>query len=454
MGRGVPMHEGPMLELKREWSDGIKKTIVAFANSEGGTLLVGVDDDGQVVGVEDCDQCIVRVMQAAGNAIKPDVTMFVHAEVEEREGKPLVRIEVRRGTARPYYLAEKGIRPEGVYVRHGALSAPASEAAILAMIKEAAGDSYENERSLVQELTFETAERAFCDGGMPLEAQHMRTLGLTDEDGLFTNLALLLSDQCAATVKAAVFQGTTKTTFLDRFEFEGSLFRQFEEVLRFVDRYNATRSEIGSDLRRVDARDYPEVAVREALLNMFVHREYAIPGPALVSVFDDRVEFLNIGGLRPGITENDMRTGVSVSRNPRLANVLYRLKWVEAYGTGVQKIMGSYAGSEHTPSFEVSDNALKVTLPSMREDRHAPEADRFSAPGPFFGTSPSSPDPAISRVEYAVVQLAKERGEITRKDVENELGTSQSAAIRLLSRLQERGLLSRVGKGKNTVYLA
>ena len=116
--------------------------------------------------------------------------------------------------------------------------------------------------------------------------------------------------------------------------------------------------------------------------------------------------------------------------------------------------MGSYAGSEHTPSFEVSDNALKVTLPSMREDRHAPEADRFSAPGPFFGTSPSSPDPAISRVEYAVVQLAKERGEITRKDVENELGTSQSAAIRLLSRLQERGLLSRVGKGKNTVYLA
>lgn len=447
------MHEGPALEFKREWTDGIKKTIVAFANSEGGTLLVGVDDEGNAIGVEDCDQCIVRIMQSAGNAIKPDVTLFVHACVEEWEGKPIVHVEVRRGTARPYYLAEKGIRPEGVYVRQGALSAPASEAAILAMIKEAAGDSYENERSLIQDLTFEEAARAFDDAGVPFEAQHMRTLGLIDGDGLYTNLALLLSDQCPATVKAAVFQGAVKATFLDRFEFEGSLFRQFREVLSFVDRYNATRSEIGPDMRRIDARDYPEVAVREALLNMFVHREYAVPGPALVSVFDDRAEFLNIGGLRPGISENDMKTGVSVSRNPRLANVLYRLKWVEAYGTGVQKIMGSYEGSRQAPRFDVSDNALKVTLPSMRDDRHALE-EPAEPTAPFFRATSASPDQPVSRVEYAVVQLAKERGEITRKEVEEELGTSQSAAVRLLSRLQERGLLFRVGKGKNTVYLA
>ena len=447
------MHEGPTLEFKREWTDSIKKTIVAFANSEGGTLLVGIDDGGDVVGVDDGDQCLVRIMQSAGNAIKPDVTLFMDAKVEDRDGKPVVRVEVRRGTARPYYLAEKGIRPEGVYVRQGALSAPASEAAILAMIKEAAGDSCESERSLVQDLTFEEASRAFLGADVPFEARHMRTLGLTDEDGLFTNLALLLSDQCPATVKAAVFQGTVKATFLDRFEFEGSLFRQFREVLGFIDRYNATRSEIGRDLRRIDMRDYPEVAVREALLNMFVHREYAIPGPALVSVFDDRVEFLNIGGLRSGITESDMKTGVSVSRNPRLANVLYRLKWVEAYGTGVQKIMDSYVGSRQAPSFHVSDNALKVTLPSMREDRHTAESP-VEPSGPTFESALTLPDRSMSRVEYAVVQLAKERGEITRKDVEEKFGTSQSAAVRLLARLQEQGLLFRVGKGRNTVYLA
>lgn len=337
-------------------------------------------------------------------------------------------------------------------VRQGALSAPASEAAILARIKEAAGDSYENERSLVQDLTFEEAARAFSDADVPFEVHHMRTLGLTDDDGLFTNLALLLSDQCPATVKAAVFQGTAKATFLDRFEFEGSLFLQFEEVLRFVDRYNATRSEIGPDMRHIDTRDYPEVAVREALLNMFVHREYAVPGPALVSVFDDRVEFLNIGGLRPGISENDMKTGVSVTRNPRLANVLYRLKWVEAYGTGVQKIMSSYEGSRQAPHFDVSDNALKVTLPSMRDDRHASEAPVEA--GPFFGAAPSVSDRSLSRVEYAVIQLAKERGEITRKDVEEGFDMSQSAAVRLLARLQERGLLFRAGRGRNTVYVA
>lgn len=446
------MHEGPTLEFKREWSEGIKKTIVAFANSGGGTLLVGVDDGGSTVGVDDPDRCIVRIMQAAGNAIRPDVTMFVHGKVEERDGKPIVRVEVRRGSSRPYYLAEKGIRPEGVYVRHGALSAPASEAAILAMIKETSGDSYENERSLRQDLTFEEAAQVFRDAEVPFEARHMRSLGLTDEEGLYTNLALLLSDQCPATVKAAVFQGTTKVVFLDRFEFGGSIFRQFKEVLRFVDRYNATRTEIGTDMRRVDLRDYPEVALREALLNMFTHRDYSIPGPALVSVFDDRAEFLNIGGLRSGITENDMKTGVSVTRNPRLANVLYRLKWVEAYGTGVQKIMDSYAGSLRPPFFNVSDNALKLTLPSMREDRYVLERGDVSERA--LSSVVSASDPSISRVEYAVVRLAKERGAISRKDIEKEFGASQSAAIRLLARLQEQGLLFRSGKGKNTEYYA
>lgn len=447
------MHDGPTLEFKREWSDSIKKTIVAFANGEGGTLLVGMNDEGQVVGLEDPDQCIVRIMQAAGNAIKPDVTMFVHAQVEERNGRAVVRVEVERGASRPYYLSEKGICPKGVYVRRGALSAPASDAAILMMIKEASGYSYESECSPVQDLAFEEAARAFGDAGLPFEARHMRTLGLVSEDGMYTNLALLLSDQCPASVKAAVFQGTRKARFLDRFEFEGSLFRQFKEVLHFVDRYNATRSEIGSDMRRVDMRDYPEVAVREALLNMFVHRDYSVPGPALVSIFDDRAEFLNIGGLRPGVTESDMKAGVSVTRNPRLANVLYRLSWIEAYGTGVQKIIGSYEGSRYEPRFFVTDNALKLTLPSIRPDRHAAESRAAESGSPYTAVS-TAPDVAVSRVEYAIVQLAKERGAITRKEVEEELGASQSAAIRLLSRLQDHGLLFRDGKGKNTVYYA
>ena len=260
------MREGRNVEFKREWSDGIKKTMVAFANTDGGALYLGVADDGEAVGIDDPDQCVLKAMQVAGNAIRPDITLCTDARVEDFEGKAIVVVEVQRGTSRPYYLAEKGVRPAGVYVRQGSMTAPASESAILSMIKESSNDVFDEERSTNQALTFEEAGNVFADVGIAFEEQHMRSLGFVDEHGIYTNTGLLFSDQCPFTVKAAVFQGDTKSVFKNRFEFEGSLLRQFLDVLHFIDRYNATHSEIGSDMRRVDQRDYPDEAEREALL--------------------------------------------------------------------------------------------------------------------------------------------------------------------------------------------
>lgn len=145
--------KGKMVELKREYVDDIKKTIVAFANSEGGTVYIGIDDDGPVCGVSDIDATMLRVTSAIRDTVRPDVMMFVDCNYIDIEGKHVVAVSVQRGTARPYYLQGKGIRPEGVYVRQGSSTVPASDAAILSMIKETSGDSYEAARSLVQQLT-------------------------------------------------------------------------------------------------------------------------------------------------------------------------------------------------------------------------------------------------------------------------------------------------------------
>ncbi|WP_139651597.1 RNA-binding domain-containing protein [Raoultibacter phocaeensis] len=450
------MKEGVELEFKREWSDAAKKTVVAFANTKGGTLLVGVTDDGEIIGVEDPDQCMVSIMQSIGNAIKPDVSLFTQIRIEQVESKNVVAVEVQRGSSRPYYLSDKGLRPTGVYVRQGALSAPASEAAILSMIKESSGDAYEDARSLVQELTFQEASEVFSSEGIAFEKRHMRTLGLIAEDGTFTNLALLLSDQCPATTKAAVFQGTTKAVFRNRYEFTGSLFRQFREVLDFIDRYNETASTIGDDMKRIDKRAYPEYAVRESLLNMVVHRDYSLAGPALISVFDDRTEFLNLGGLPSGISERDMMMGVSLQRNPKLARVLYQLKWIESYGTGIPKIMESYGGSDESPTFLVSDNAFKVTLPSLVHDgKKAVEAARFEreSVAVFHDRSRETPNVSVAGdPREAVLELVAAHGSVARKDIQAALGISQSAAIRLLNALMLNGSLRKTGTGKNTRY--
>lgn len=188
--------ESGTVELKQMLADSVKKEIIAFANSAGGTLYIGIADTGDIVGVENPDATVQQLSNMVRDSIKPDVTMFIHYDIIDIEGKPVITASVQRGTERPYYLSGKGLRPEGVYVRQGASSVPASKAAIRRMIIETDGDNYEDMRSLTQELTFESAKAEFEERGIALGIPQMRTLGLINPDGLYTNLALLLSEQC------------------------------------------------------------------------------------------------------------------------------------------------------------------------------------------------------------------------------------------------------------------
>lgn len=355
--------ENKTTEFKREYVENIKNTIVAFANCDGGTLYIGIDDDGTVYGVDDVDDTMLRVTNAIRDAVRPDLTMFVECRNDVIDEKSIVCVTVQCGTARPYYLRGKGIRPEGVYVRQGASTVPATDTAILNMIKETCGDSYEESRSLDQNLTFHKAGDFFKKRKVEFEKPQMRTLHLIGEDDMYTNLAFLLSEQCTHTIKLAVFEGSKKSVFKDRRELSGSLLEQLEEAFTFIDRYNRTRAEF-SGLDRLDMRDYPPEAIREALLNAIVHRDYSFSSSALISIFEDRIEFVTIGGLVKGITLEDVRLGVSVLRNQYLADVFYRLRLIEAYGTGILKINECYEDQVVKPVIETTDHAFKITLPN------------------------------------------------------------------------------------------
>ncbi|MBQ8091451.1 MAG: ATP-binding protein [Pyramidobacter sp.] len=156
--------ESLTVEYKREYIDDIKKTIIAFANTDGGELLIGVDDDGTVLGVDDPDDVMLKVTNSARDTIKPDVTTFMRVEPRTILGKSIISVSVQKGTACPYYLGAKGIRPEGVFVRQGASTVPATESTILKMIRETSGESFEKARSLIQELTFGCAKQHFFRG--------------------------------------------------------------------------------------------------------------------------------------------------------------------------------------------------------------------------------------------------------------------------------------------------
>ena len=437
----MDFHESELVELKEIVVEDVKKEIIAFANCDGGKLYIGIQDDGQIIGVEDADAVALQISNMVRDAIKPDLTMFLHYETLKENGEEVVCVNVQRGTERPYYIAKKGMRPEGVYVRQGYSSVPATDTAIRRMIKETDGDHFEDMRSLNQDLTFEAAKREFSSRQMEFGVQQMRTLKLMDKEGIYSNLALLLSDQCVHTIKVAVFQGTDQNVFKDRREFTGSILQQMNEVYDYIDIHNQTHATI-EKLLRVEIRDYPEIAVREALLNLIVHREYSFHASGLISIFDNRLEFVSVGGLVPGVELEDVMVGISVCRNEELADVFYRLHLIEAYGTGLTKIMNAYKNTDKKPVIETTRNTFKIILPNINTGYENKENEEIEIEEIRI----------LNGTERRVLEYAKRYQAITKKDVANLLGVSESTALRKIKKLVKDKLLTQCGKARSTYY--
>jgi ATP-dependent DNA helicase RecG len=419
------MSENSSTEFKREYTADVKKAVVAFANTNGGTLYIRRDNTGAEYPIADVDGTITQTANAIRDGILPDVTMFVNYRIENTA----VVVDVREGTNKPYYLTDKGLKPSGVYVRQGAESVPASYEQIRAMIKLSDGDKYESARSMSQELTFTTAADEFSRQNTPFGESQMRTLGLIGIDGLYTNLGLLLSDQCVHTIKFAVFSGTQKGEFKTRKEIGGSLFRQLHHAFDFLSLTNNLAA-VFSGLDRIEQYDYPEEAVREGMLNALIHREYSFSGSIIVNIYDDRMEFVSLGGLMPGLTTEDILLGVSQPRNEKLANVFYRLKYIEAYGTGLKRIMQYYKDFPVKPEIIATHGAFLLTLPNMNYNR------------PVKELQPNSQHQRIA-------SYLKEHGAVTCEDVQKLLKVGQTRAYTVLREMVADKIIIKKSKARD-----
>ena len=432
--------ESETVELKKEMTSELKKEIVAFANTGGGTIYIGIEDDGTICGLEDSKKVQEQISSMAHDAIKPDVTMFISCKTKDIESKQIVEIAVLRGTSRPYYLTDKGLKPSGVYIRLGNTSIPATETSIRNMIIETDGTKFEEARSLNQNLTFDYAIKEFQNRNIEFEEVQKRTLGIINSDSIYTNLGLLISDQCLHTIKIAIFEGLDKSVFKDRREFGGSVLKQLVDAFQYIDLNNHTKATF-LGLNRIDFKDYSDSVIREALLNAIIHREYSFSGSILVSIFDDRIEIVSLGGLVLGLSIHDIMLGISQSRNEKLAGIFYRLRHVESYGIGIDKIRKDYESTVLIPTFNISDGAFLIILPNKN---YSKEKVIFQK-----NVITKSMD---NEIENRILELVTLNGSITRKILEVELGLKQTKAGLLLKQMESKDLLQKVGIGKNTRY--
>lgn len=280
--------------------------------------------------------------------------------------------------------------------------------------------SFEKEYCNQDDLTFDGLEAdPLCDS-----AFH-ENQSLFIAEGKYTNLGLLLSDQCPFLMEVTNFKGTDRQEPTDRNLFHGSIVRQLDDTLRYLSRLDTSSHP-----------DYPQRSIKEVLLNCVCHRDYSVDESTQVSIFEDRIEFVSFGSLIDGMDTESIKLGVAHSRNPILASVLYSMNLCDNFGTGISKIRSDYDGSGREPLFQTSGSVFKVTLYNLNSTR---EKKRQKA---FFESE-----------EDQILRFAREQGFVSRKEVDELLDCGTTKSFTILKKLCDQGLLAQEGKGRNSVYV-
>lgn len=311
------------------------------------------------------------------------------------------------------------------------------------MIKNSDGDIFENMRSVAQNLTFEEASAAFSRYKVNFSEDKYIALGLRNlHDDQYTNLAWILSDQCQHTTKAAVFGDDSNTSFKDAKEFSGSIFRQLDDAYSYLMLCNRTAASF-KGLERIEHADYPEEALREALLNALVHRDYSFSGSIIININDSCMEFISIGGLLPGLLAEDIRSGISQPRNRKLADIFHRMKLIESYGTGIRKIYSLYQDCAVQPRIEITPNTFKLVLPNKNSTVNTDTA-------PSAASVPKKQ--TVTPQMKMVLDYLTEYNEINEDDLQELLNIKRTRAYLLTRQMSEAGLIEIIGRGNAKKY--
>lgn len=348
-------NESRILEFKQDLSspDRVLRAIVSFANTTGGTLVVGITDDRQPLGLTNAATEEERLANLIANGIEPAISPDFQIVSEFEQDFLVVRVPRFPGV---FYVRQEGAEA-GVYLRHGSTNRRASPEQRLELQRQAQVDTFDSQlcaQATLADIDQEAARRLFKEEGLELTLAKLETLRLLVRSGdvlLPTNGALILFGtpraraRCFpdARVQAARFAGHTKADFLDQLEADSrgvSIMEALEAVPRFVRRNTRLASRItGETLRRQDVPEYSALALREVLVNALAHADYSRHGMTIkVAIFSDRLEVENPGGWPLGLSEEDFRNGVSRARNPVIASVLHKLTIMENWGSGFERI--------------------------------------------------------------------------------------------------------------------
>ena len=424
----LPECRSVRVEFQEGWSQTAKKTLLAFANTIGGDLYFGISDDGITKGLSKKAVNVVSrtVQEFCRSEVEPVLIDMVSTKVISAGNCTYVlRVTVDPGEDRPYAL--KGKRyTGGAYVRDGSMSVTATEEEIRDMIRESSPQPWESRLSRQTDLRFGETADIFKKYNVSFSSAHYLRLGLIDDADHFTQLGELLSDQNQTKLVVGTFSQDSAS--LSVREYSGSLLRQIDQAFDMFAAINPELIHKTGKLANKRHFAWPPKALREALVNCAVHRDYSQSEPTKVSIFPNRFEFLSYGSIPGRLSVDDIvLEGVSKCRNERLADILRRLGWMENYGSGFPMIWREYANSGAEPKLEATRQVFRIVLPKIQDEPRGTTTERCRV-------------------------LFETRDALSMTEIMNLLNVSRTSANTAVNALMKTGQIEKIGIGRMTKY--
>ena len=417
----IDMRETRILEFKETITNTFLKTVSAFSNYDGGTILFGVDDDGNIKGLPDVKQACLDIENKINDSItpQPDYTL------EIQNNDQTIKLTVKSGLQKPYLYKSKA------YKRNDTATIEVDTLEFSRLVLDGKNIRFEELPCKDQELSFEILHRKLKETVRieNFDKDTLKTLNLYDDVNGFNNAAGLLADKNHFPGIDIVKFGENISIIQKRSTFENiSILEVYENAIEVFRDYYQYEVIQGADRKKMEK--IPEAAFREAIANALIHRVWDVDSQIRVSMFDDRIDIVSPGGLPSGITEEEYLSGkLSVLRNRNLANVFYRLGFVEIFGTGITRIKQLYAEALIKPDFEVSENAIKIVLPIFEKN-----AD-------------------LTEDEIVVYKLLSKTMLKPISEVAPYVPFGKSKTTKLLKEMCQKGVITVEGKGKGTKYI-
>lgn len=456
------------------------KTIIAFANTQGGCLVIGVDDKTrEVIGVDNdvAFQIMDNIANAVADSCIPQIVPDIELQTVDKH--TVIVVTVAPEPNRPYYLKAKG-KENGTFIRLAGTSRPASPEKIKELEMEGAHISWDELTCIGYEVADKELKKLCKDimkyreeAGLPkrkvtrAQLVNWKLLKKADVSLLASNAyVLLVSDYFPfSKTQCAVFKGTERTVFLDKREFTGSVYEQIENAITFVLR-NIRLGATVEGLVRKETYELPVEAIREMIVNAHCHRNLTDTSCVQVAVYDDRLEVTSPGGLYNGLTYDEIMSGHSKLRNRAIANIFNQMGLVEAWGTGIRRIQEA-AKSYGLPSPEilVYDDMFRVNLYRNRilemqeghnktSEKHQKSVGETSEKhrrniGEALEKHQGQFGADLTDTQRRILELLSVDAQLSAAKLSKQIGVASRNVEANIKKLKERGILIRHGSPKS-----